>query len=347
MVVNDYITKGVIGITIKDVAREAGVSVATISRVINNSSAVSEETRLRVEAAIAKTGYQHNLLGRNLRCNKTNIILVMLTSIVNSFCAKLVHSIDSEAKKHSYNIMICATNNDPESEARYLNYVRNRLADGIIVLNSSLSAEKMAEFSSQCPVVQCSEYVDGQHTPYITIDNQKAAYTAVTHLLEQGRKRILFIGVKNGLHSSIERYNGYADALQQYGLPITRDLIFDSNYGYRSTLRLTREYLQTHPVPDGVFAISDKMAAAAIAALKERGCRVPQDTAVVGFDNTDITYIYDPTITTVSQPHREMGRLAVQAMLERLNGTPCQNAVLGFELVQRQSTTIKKERNYD
>ena len=324
--------------TIKDVAIEAGVSVATISRVLNNIDSVSEATRQKVMQAVEKTGYQQNLLGKHLRCNKTNIILVMLTTIVNSFCAKLVHSIDNEAKKYGYNIMICATNNDQETEERYLNYVRNKLVDGIIIINSVMSEEKMALLSANFPVVQCSEYIDGKTTPYVTIDNKKAAFDAVNHLIENGRRKILFIGVDNKLGSSRDRYLGYRQALKENGIEFDPKLVIDGNYGYRNAHELTTKYFNGKVDIDAVFAISDKMAAGAITSIKECGCNVPDDVMVMGFDNTDITYIYNPTISTVAQPHKDMGKAAFDMLIKRINDENCENLILKHELKLREST---------
>lgn len=324
--------------TIKDVAKTAGVSVATVSRVINGSDSVTEETRKKIMDIIEKTGYRQNLLGRNLRCNKTNIILVMLTTIVNSFCAKLVHSIENEAKKYGYSIMICATNNDKESEERYINFVRNKFVDGIIILNSTLTDKKMNELSSSFPVVQCSEYVDSKNTPYITIDNKKAAYDAVNYLVKLGRQKIVFIGVDNNIVSSKDRLEGYKQALSDNGIAFDKSLVIYGNYGYRNAHELTYEYFKTHTDADGVFAISDKMAAGAITSLRELGHKVPEDVAVIGFDNTDITYIYNPTISTVAQPHREMGKAAFDMLMKKINGEKCENLVLPHELRLRNST---------
>lgn len=329
--------------TIKDVAKIAGVSVATVSRAINNADSVTDETKKKVMEAIEKTGYQQNMLGRNLRCNKTNIILVMLTTIVNSYCAKLVNSIENEAKNHGYSVMICATNNDPETENRYINFVKNKFVDGIIILNSVMEKSEIIKLSSSFPVVQCSEYIDKQRTPYVTIDNKKAAYDAVSMLIKMGRKKILHIGVNNNLISTKERFEGYKLALLENGIPFDKSLVIYGNYGYRNAHQITYDYFKDSLKADAVFAISDKMAAGTITSLKELGYKVPEDVCVIGFDNTDVTYIYNPTITTVAQPHKEMGKAAFNMLLKRINGEKCKNLVLNHELKLRKSTDIKKE----
>lgn len=325
--------------TIKDVAKYAGVSVATISRVINEPDKVSEDTKKIVLKAIEETGYQQNLFGKHLRCKKTNIILVMLTSVVNSFCAKIVNSIDNEAKKNGYSIMICVTNDDPKIEERYLNYVKNKFVDGMIVINSTLNQQQMSALSSSFPVIQCLEYADSNTTPYVTIDNRHAAKDAVNYLIKNGKKKILMIGVDNpNIISAKERLEGYKDALKENNIQIDNNNIIFSNFGFRNTQKILREYFKNGVKADAIFAISDKMAASAIVVLQEKGLRVPEDVMVIGFDNTDITYMFNPTITTISQPHKEMGKTAFNMLLDRINNKKCKNYILNHELIIRKST---------
>ena len=329
--------------TIKDVAKHTGVSVATISRVLNEPDKVSEETKNKVLKAIEETGYQQNLFGKHLRCKKTNIILVMLNSVVNSFCAKIVNSIDNEAKKHGYSIIICVTNDDPKTEERYLNYVKNKFVDGMIVINSTLNQQQMTSLSSCYPVIQCSEYADPYTTPYVTIDNKQAAKDAVNHLISNGKKDILFIGVNDpNIISARERLEGYKEALKENNIQYDDAKVVFSNYGFRNTQKLMNEYFKNGVNIDAVFAISDKMAAATIVALQEKGFTVPEDVMVMGFDNTDITYIFNPTITTVAQPHKEMGKTAFSMLLEKINGKKCKNSILKHELIIRKSTSKRE-----
>lgn len=326
--------------TIKDVAKYAGVSVATISRVLNEPDKVSEDTRTKVLKAIEETGYRQNLFGKHLRCKKTNIILVMLTSVVNSFCAKIVNSIDNEAKKHGYSIMICATNDDPKTEERYLNYVKNRFVDGMIVINSTMNQEEMASLSSQFPVVQCSEYADPDTTPYVTINNKQAAKDAVGHLIKNGRKNIMIIGVDDpNIISAGERLEGYKEALNENNIEYDSKKVVYSNFGFRNTQNILTEYFKNNVNIDAIFAISDKMAAAAIGVLQKKNLKIPEDIMVIGFDNTDITYMFNPTISTVAQPHKEMGKTAFKMLLDRMNDKKCKNYILNHELVIRKSTS--------
>ena len=325
-------------ITIQEFARLANVSVATVSRAFNNAPGVSEKTRARVLAAAKKYHYEPNLLGRHLRTRETRIILVILTTIANNFCSKVVLGIDSAARKHGYNSMICVTNNDASSEHTYLDMIRNSLADGAIILNTTMSAEEMRKFSQQYHVVQCSEYVDTALTSYVSIDNEQAAYDAVCRLLEQGRRSIAYLGVQNDLISSKLRLDGYRRALTQFGVAFDPALLCYGNYGYGSGSRAIAGLLKTGRQLDAVFAISDHMAAGAVSALKNAALRVPQDVAVIGFDNTDITHLFDPPLSTVAQPQRELGEIAFQMLYDNLKTGAVSHQFLTHRVIERSSS---------
>lgn len=325
-------------IGIKDVAKYANVSVATVSRVLNGTAAVAEPTREKVLEAAQLLGYSPNLLGKNLRERRTRIVLVMLSSLANTFCSKVIRGIEKEAAKNGYNIMICATGDSKESEQVYLNFVRNKMADGMIILNSTLSGQEMKEYSAQFPVVQCSEYTDTQTTPFVSIDNRAAAYDAVSHLIRSGRRKIAYLGVDNGLISSRLRLEGYRAALSDNGIPFDEDLVLCGNYGYRKAIRVVNDFLKRKIPFDAVFAISDRMAAGSISALRAVGLNVPQEVSVIGFDNTDITYMFEPNITTVAQPQNEMGECAFRLLMQLFEGQQPENVILPHKLIVRDST---------
>lgn len=323
---------------IKDVAKAAGVSVATVSRVLNNAELVSAETKKRVLEAAKKLDYSPNLLGRNLRNMNTKTILVMLVSIENTFCAKVIRGIEKAADEAGYNVMICISHSKPENEQKYLDFVKKKLADGIIVLNSTITKSQMRDLSEEIPIVQCSEYVDRKNTPYISIDNMAAAFESVSRLIEEGRRKIAFFSVDNNYISSTQRLNGYKEALNQYSIPFDEKMLVWGNYGYNNACRAFGLFLDSGITPDGVFAVSDKMAAGAITALSERGFAVPDDVSVIGFDNTDISRLFTPKISTVAQPQEELGKAAFEAMLALLTDNPAESRLLDYELILRDST---------
>jgi DNA-binding LacI/PurR family transcriptional regulator len=313
--------------------------VATVSRVLNNDKKVSAKTRMIVEEAIKKLDYRPNLLGRNLRLRKTQMILVILDSIANNFHAKLVHSIEEEARSGGYAIMLCPIQDDRKIEAVYLDLLRNKMADGIIFLTTTLEAREMLELGREYPVIQCGEYREGTGVPVVSIDNEKAAYAATKHLTDAGRKRVAHITVANLNISTRLRLAGYRAALADAGLPAAEERIAYARYGYRSAYAAMARLLELETPPDAVFAISDRMAAGAIKCAIDRGFRVPEDIAVIGFDNTDISPIYNPGISSVSQSEDEMGRTAVRILFERIQGcVEVPFKILDYKLIPRAST---------
>lgn len=324
--------------SIKDVAKEAGVSVATVSRVINKKGVCAPQTVEAVMNAVAKLGYKPNLFGKALRRSETNIIMVMLSSLANTFCSRVIHAIDKIAGKNGYHVMVCTTEGVKSKEDYYTAFACNGLFDGIIILNSSLSQEEMASLSSQIPVVQCNEYIDTKDTPYITIDNRKAAYDAVSRLIKTGNKRIVYYTVENDLISTKERFAGYREALEENGIEFDEDLIVYGNYGYRNAVTMFENFLYKEIPFDAVFAISDRMAAGALSVLNAKGTKVPAEVEVIGFDNTDISYTSSPMLTTVAQPHYELGSKAFEQLKSLINGEKPENIVLSHKIMAREST---------
>lgn len=316
----------------------ANVSVATVSRAFNHAPGVSEKTRARVLEAAKKYHYEPNLLGRHLRTQETHIILVILTTIANTFCSKVVLGINKAARKAGYHSMICVTNNDPDSENTYLDMIRNSLADGAIIMNTTMSAGEMQNFSRQYHVVQCSEYVDTAMTSYVSIDNERAAYDAVCQLLAQGRRSIVFLGADNDLISTKLRLEGYQHALAEYQIPFDPSLLCSGNYGYTSGIRAISGLLQAGKQFDAVFAISDRMAAGAVSAIKSAKLRVPQDIAVIGFDNTDITHLFEPPLSTVAQPQQKLGETAFQMLYDNLKTGAVSHKFLEHCVIERRSS---------
>ena len=324
--------------SIKDVAKEAGVSVATVSRVINQKGVCAPSTVEQVMNAVNKLGYKPNLFGKALRRSQTNIIMVMLSSLANTFCSRVIHAIDKIAGANGYHTMVCTTEGIKSKEDYYTTFACNGLFDGIIILNSSLSKEEMKSLSSQIPVVQCNEYIDTESTPYITIDNKAAAYDAVSRLIANGNKRIVFYTADNDLISTKERLAGYKEALADNNIEFDEDLIIYGNYGYRNAVTQFESFMYKGTDFDSVFAISDRMAAGVLSVLTAQGVDVPGEIEVIGFDNTDISYTANPRITTVAQPHYELGSKAFTQLKALIDGEKPQNIVLSHKIMHRDST---------
>lgn len=325
-------------ISIREVAKEANVSVATVSRVLNKNGLVADKTRTAVLDAVEKLGYRPNFFGKSLRSNQTNIILVMLSSLANTFCADVIRSIDKTATELGYYIIVCTTNGQKDKEQYYINFACNRLADGMIILNSELSGKEMRELSGKICLVQCNEYADAEKTPFVSIDNEKAAYDAVSLLISNGRRKIVFYTVDNSYVSTNDRFRGYKQALFDNGIEFNENLVLYGNYGYRNAVRGFSAFLDRNIPFDAVFAISDRMAAGTLNVLTGRGYKIPEDVEIIGFDNTDISYTSNPQLTTVAQPHAQLGKCAVEQLMRLMRKRNTENVILNHKIVRRNST---------
>jgi LacI family transcriptional regulator, repressor for deo operon, udp, cdd, tsx, nupC, and nupG len=326
--------------TIQDVAKLANVSAATVSRVINKSSSVTEETRKIVQKAIDEMNYQPNLLGRNLRRTETSMVLVLVPNIANPFYSRIVKGIEDVSHSNGYNIMLCNTNSDSGREKVYLELLKNKLSDGIIFMATELNNDELSDIGAKFPVVQCCEYKEGVGVSLVSIDNYSASCKAVKHLLSLGHRKIGMISAQNRFLSTIQREAGYKSTLQNAGIAYRKDFLKYGDYSFKSGLRLANQLISMEDRPTAIFAISDIMAIGAMRAVKEKGLRVPEDVAVSGFDNISFAAMCDPPLTTISQPKYDIGRAAMELLLKQIRHEikDVQNILLEYELVIREST---------
>lgn len=322
------------------IAKRAGVSIATVSRVLNNSMAVKPETRELVNAAIVELGYRPNLLGRNLRTSESRLLLTMVPDFGNPFYAEIVQGISTVARREGYNVLLCDTNADLPTEHAYFDMVRNRLADGAICLDPEATQRALAEDTSDLCWVACCEFDPGGSIPYVGIDNARAASDAVTYLIVRGRRRIAFLNSDERYLYARERRRGYLDALRGAGLSPPQDGMLDAaGLSFDDGRRAVQRLLQSDARPDAIFAVSDTLAIGAMCALREAGLRVPEDVALIGFDNVPVSSMVQPELTTVAQPMRQLGETAATLLLRRLRDPMAvvEGLLLEHRLVLRDS----------
>lgn len=326
---------------IHTVAKEAGVSVATVSRVINKHPSVSQKTRTKVEAIIEKLKYEPNMLGRNLRSSKSRLILVLIPTISNPFYAKIISGIETVAIKNNYNIMLCTTDANSEREILYFDLVKQRLADGMISIDPSYDFyDLLASQASKYAVILCGEYASNRNAPCISIDNTTAAYRAVKHLIAIGHKKIAMIN--SNIYTAGLRKQGYMKAMEEHGIDVNPEWLVHADVGLESTQHKMQELMALKDRPTAVFAVSDMIAISALKAIKDLGLKVPQDIAVSGFDNIEISALMNPALTTISQPMYEMGDHAANMLLKRIVDPEAvvKGIVLDHELIIRESTMV-------
>lgn len=324
---------------IQDVAKKAGVSVATVSRVLNNSSTVTEKTRNKVEQVINELNYQPSILGRNLRNSESRLLLVMIPSISNPFYTEIINGIQDTAIARKYNILLCETDSNPARESTYFTMIQNRLADGIISMDPTVNKEKLSELAASHPIVQCSEYDTDGTISYVTINNELAAYHAVKHLLKLGHKDIALINSDETFLYARERRQGYEKALREYNIPIRSELIFHTEtVGFDYGVQAMRSILHNSIRPTAVFAVSDVLAIGALKEINANSLRVPEDMAIIGFDKIGFSNMTYPTLTTVAQPMYRMGCATANMLINKIQGKKVESLILDHELVIREST---------
>ncbi|WP_342431328.1 LacI family DNA-binding transcriptional regulator [Neobacillus sp. FSL H8-0543] len=324
---------------IQQVAQKAGVSVATVSRVINHAESVAPKTRLKVENAIKVLNYEPSMLGRNLRNSESRLLIVLIPSISNPFYTEVINGIQNTAIANNYNILLGETDSNPQRENIYFNMIKNKLADGVISMDPAVNMKKLNDLAEKHPVILCSEYVEGGSIPYVTIDNELAAYHAVKHLIKLGNKKIALINSDEKFLYARQRRRGYERALREFDLPIREEMIYHTKQlDFQDGVQAMRMLLQLNQKPSAVFAVSDTLAIGALKEINASGLHVPDDMAIVGFDKISFSNMTNPTLTTVSQPMYKMGCTAANMLINRISGNNVESILLDHELVIREST---------
>ncbi|GGP11130.1 LacI family DNA-binding transcriptional regulator [Oceanobacillus neutriphilus] len=325
--------------TIQEVAKYAGVSVATVSRVINTPDKVKKQTLFKVQNAIRELNYEPSVLGRSLRTSRSGLLLVLLPSVSNPFYAQIINGIQDKAIASGYNILLCETDSDPDREVIFFNMIKNKLADGIISMDPTVNKESLIELSNKYPIVQCSEYAKDNTLSYVTIDSKRAAYQAVKHLIKLGHKKIGLINFDKKFLYASERYSGYEKALKEFDLKVKDEWIYNTKYlNFESGQQAMRVLLNQTDRPTAVFAVSDVLAVGALKELHINQLKVPEEMALFGFDNIEISNVVYPPLTTVAQPMYDLGAISAQMLMSKIKGEEVESRVLDHQLIIRETT---------
>lgn len=325
--------------TIQEVAQAAKVSVATVSRYLNNPDIVAKATAQRVDEAIQELNYEPSILGRNLRKSESRLLIVLIPSISNPFYTEIINGIEDTAIEQGYNILLCQTDSNPSREAIYFNLIKNQLADGIISMDPTVNRQNLIEIAKEFPLVQCSEYDEEGIISYVTINNELAAYHAVKHLIKIGHKKIGMINSAEKFLYARERKQGYERALREFGLPIHSDWIYTAeNLKFDTGRQAMGNLLNQDASLTAVFAVSDILAIGALKEINAQGLYVPEDIAVIGFDKINFSNMTDPTLTTIAQPMYQMGNMSAQMLINKIKGEKTESITLDHELIIREST---------
>lgn len=308
--------------TIADVARRAGVSTATVSRVLAGVGQARPETRKRVEAAAVELEYRPSGIARSLKSRTTRTLGLIVTDIENPFFPELVRAIEDAARAAGYAVLLCNADDDPDREAAYLDLLVERRVDGVVIAASSLGSHHREWLASPpLPVVLVNTTAHGVALPAIVSDNLAGGRLAVEHLLESGHRRIGYLEAPRNPDSG-DRLAGARAAFTAARRP-TGDLVLAAGEpGVAGGERATRELLARTPDATAVFAYNDLMAIGAMRAIKASGRQVPQDVSVIGFDDVALAAFVDPPLTTMAQSTAELGRWAFERLSMSLSGSP-------------------------
>jgi LacI family transcriptional regulator len=330
-------------LTLEKIGQLAGVSRATVSRVVNNHPNVRTEVRERVLKVIADTGYQPNLAARSLASNRTGVIGLVIPRMVQAlftdpYYPRLIQGISQASNDNNYTLSLFLFHTAAEEQNLASRLVRRGFLDGVIVAASLINDPLLPHLiEAGMPYVLIGKPLQHPDAHYVDVDNLMGAFTAVSHLIRQGRRRIATITGRQDMIAGIQRQQGYRDAMQAQGLPIDESLIINGEFEAETAYKAMQTLLPHQP--DAVFAASDTMALSAMRAITEAGRRIPQDIAVVGYDDLPSGQTAVPPLTTIRQPIQRIGALAAATLIDIINQPqePTRRIVLPSELVIRQS----------
>lgn len=327
-------------VTMHQIAQQAGVSLGTVSHVVNGTARVREPLRERVLEAIRNLGYEPNELSRGLRLNRTNIIGMIIPDITNPFFPAVVRGVEDVAYKDSYRLILCNTDNNPEKEATYVAQLKSFLPAGILMIPSPGSTVASNDFGF--PVVCVDRRPQGWTGDFVSVANRTGAYKAARYLIEMGHRRIGILAGPSHLTNAMDRLGGFRQALADAGIPLGPEYVqvamFDRESGFASTMRL----LQLLPRPTAIFATNDLMAMGALLAIREAQLSCPADISVISFDGLDITELTDPALTTIFQPGYQLGYTAARLLRDRMEGKDVGEGVIELETELRVRHSVAR-----
>jgi DNA-binding LacI/PurR family transcriptional regulator len=333
-------------VSIKDVARAAGVSHSTVSRALSHSPLIPEPTRRRVERVAKKLGYSPNAIARGLVTRQTCAIGVIVTSIADPFVAEIVRGIEQLAGDHGYRVVLGTSHNDPEREVNAVKALREWRVDSVIVASSRVGAlyqPLLREIGAPIVLINNQNQQKGRAIHSVAVDDVRGGELATQHLIALGHRVIGHIRGPAGYAAGQNRFAGYRRALHAANLPYDRARVLTGDgraEGGEQILRL----LDQRPTPTAVFCYNDMTAIGALAALTRRGVRVPRDISLVGFDNIPFARYVNPPLTTIAQPMFEMGRRAMEIALTLMNDPRARvdDVIIQGELIARASTRARR-----
>ncbi|MFI2299733.1 LacI family DNA-binding transcriptional regulator [Actinacidiphila glaucinigra] len=326
--------------SIKDVASRAGVSVATVSRVLNDHPAVRPDTRARVLEAVAELGYRPNAVARSLRTDQTRTLGLVISDVLNPFFTELARSVEDEARALGYSVIIGNADERPEQQDHHIRTLLDRRIDGLLVSPTDGGSPLILDaVRSGTPMVFVDRWIPGigNDVPVVRTDGFDAVRDLVAHLHGLGHRRLAIIAGPAATTTGRERVRAFREALAAFGLPLPDEYIGQGDFQADSGRRAMARFLDLPVPPDVVFAADNLMALGAMDEIRSRGLRVPDDIALAAFDDIPWFLHTDPPITAIAQPTGDLGRAAVRSLIDRVEGRPAPSVTVSARLVVRRS----------
>lgn len=329
-------------VNLKRLAEELHLSIATVSRALQDSHEVSAATKERVRALATALNYQPNAYASSLRRNQSKTIGVVIPKVTNHFFALAINGIEEAARQANYHVLIYLTHDDYEREVSIIQHLQGGRVDGILMSVASGTANTEHLQSLKLPIVFFDRVCAEIPTAKVTTNDYESGYQATEHLLEAGCQHIAHLQIAGNLSIGRNRQQGYLDALHAHGRPADPELILHGTMDNDRNLVLIRELMQHRPDIDGIFASVERLTVSAYHVCHELGRLIPDDVKIVGFSNLESVSLFDPPLTTIIQPAYDIGREAARILLRAVEKKrailPSQSMVLASELVQRRST---------
>lgn len=332
--------------TIYDVAKIAGVSPSTISRVMNTPEIVAEDTRQKVVNVIKELAYIPNMMAASMPRRRTNYIGLIIPDIANIFFSNLVRGVQDVCEKHGYSVLVVNSDDSQEKEGRYLKLLYSRRMDGVILTAAGYREEEFPEeelsLLKKMNIVLIDREINGMISPIVKVNNFGGAYSAIKYLLTMGHKKIMYLAGIEGTKTNQEREKGYLAALREAHIDWKNELAADFRLdtAYQKIIQYWPHLKNSDNLPTAIFAANDLMAIGALKAFAQLKVRVPEDISIIGFDNISFSDCTYPPLTTIAQPTYLMGQKAVEALLKVINKKKIKKSVeLETELIERDSVS--------
>jgi LacI family transcriptional regulator len=332
-------------VTIYDIARKLNISIATVSRALKDDPVVSKKTKKKIADLAKEMGYRSNHFARNLRSQRTNTIGVIIPMLNSYFQSTVVAGIESVANSEGYNLIISQSNESEEKEINNAKTMFNNRVDGLLVsvAYETESTEHFDQFiKKNIPLIFFDRIIENLNCTNVVIDNRQAGYDATKHLIEQGCKRIMHITATTKRNVYADRLQGYKDALRDHDIEFNKNYVIISNLAAGDGSAVVKKILEMNPRPDAIFVTNDYFAVSCMLELKKAGIRIPEDIAIIGFNNDPMSRVVEPNLTSINNPGYEIGRIAARNLISHLTGktniATTNTVILRSELVVRESS---------